>query len=69
MDRNYETFILAMAAFPDLQRQAQEEIDRVFGQDQMPHTANAKDLPFLHACFLEVNREPSGTNVAWHYSV
>lgn len=43
-----------MAAHPDLQKQAQEEIDQVFGQDQMPHTADEKSLPFLKACFLEV---------------
>lgn len=43
-----------MAAHPDLQKQAQEEIDQVFGQNQMPHTADEKTLPFLKACFLEV---------------
>lgn len=43
-----------MAAHPDQQKRAQEEIDRVFGQNQMPHTADEKTLPFLKACFLEV---------------
>lgn len=43
-----------MAAYPDLQKQAQDEIDQVFGQDEMPHTADGKKLPFLKACFLEV---------------
>ncbi|KAK7722335.1 hypothetical protein SLS64_000872 [Diaporthe eres] len=52
----FETFLLAMAANPDLQKQAQEEIDQVFGQDEMPHTADGKKLPFLEACFLEALR-------------
>lgn len=57
-DRNFETFILAMAAYPELQKQAQEEIDRVFGQDEMPHAADEKNLPFLRACLLEVIMKP-----------
>lgn len=50
-------FLLAMAAHPDLQKQAQEEIDQIFGQDEMPHTADGNKLPFLKACFLEVSTE------------
>lgn len=53
---NFETFILAMAAYPELQKQAQEEIDRVFGQDEIPHTADGENLPFLRACLLETLR-------------
>lgn len=43
-----------MAAHPELQKQAHEEIDQAFGQNEMPHTADGKKLPFLKACFLEV---------------
>lgn len=43
-----------MAAHPEIQRQAQDEIDQVFGQDEMPHMVDGKKLPFLKACFLEV---------------
>lgn len=47
-----------MAAYPELQKQAQEEIDRVFGQDEMPHAADGTNLPFLRACLLEVIMNP-----------
>lgn len=60
MDRLFETFILAMAAYPRLQKQAQEEIDKEFGQDEMPHTASGDNLPFLRACLLEVTVKLTG---------
>lgn len=47
-----------MAAYPELQKQAQEEIDGVFGQDEMPHAADGKNLRFLRACLLEVITNP-----------
>ena len=53
----FETFVLAMAAYPEIQKRAQEEVDRVFGSEEMPHTAEEKDLPFLKACLLEVSCE------------
>jgi len=46
------TFILAMAAFPDIQKQAQREVDAAF--ERMPHTSDESRLPFLKACLLEV---------------
>ncbi|KAI3397918.1 hypothetical protein diail_10087 [Diaporthe ilicicola] len=52
----FETFILAMASNRELQAQVQEEIDRIFGEDEMPHTADGNKLPFLKACFLEAMR-------------
>lgn len=58
LDRAFETFILAMAANPEVQKQAQKEIDEVFGQDEMPHTADGKKMPFIKACFLEVIISP-----------
>lgn len=51
----FETFILAMASHPDVQKEAQEEVDAIFGPNEMPHTADGKKLPFLKACFLEVS--------------
>ncbi|KAJ0120287.1 cytochrome p450 [Diaporthe amygdali] len=63
----FETFILAMAAYPELQKQAQEEVDQFFGQDKMPHTADGKNLPFLKACFFEALRwRPSFPNGVPH---
>lgn len=51
----FETFILAMAAHPEIQKKAQDEIDELFG-DAGVHDVNlnATKLPYLKACFLEV---------------
>lgn len=51
----FETFILAMATNPDIQKQAQREVDAVFGPHEMPHKTDEGKLPFLKACFLEVS--------------
>lgn len=53
----FETFILAMSAVPEIQKRAQEEVDSVFGTEEMPHMADGQKLPFLKACFLEVSYE------------
>lgn len=58
----FETFIIAMAAYPEVQKQAQEEVDSVSGTEEMPHTVDEKKLPFLKACFLEVSSEPEITD-------
>lgn len=50
-----ETFILAMATHPEVQKQAQEEVDSVFGPERMPHKTDGRTTPFLKACFLEVS--------------
>ncbi|KAF2827278.1 cytochrome P450 [Ophiobolus disseminans] len=47
-------FLLAIAAHPEFQKKAQEEIDAVFGKDQLPNgVADGNALPFLRACYLE----------------
>lgn len=51
----FETFILAMASCPEIQKEAQGEVDSVFGATEMPHAANGEKLPFLKAGFLEVS--------------
>ncbi|KAI1380247.1 putative cytochrome P450 oxidoreductase OrdA-like protein [Hypoxylon crocopeplum] len=49
-------FFLAMTIFPDAQRQAQEEIDRVVGQDRLPNMADRDNLPYIEATVKEVLR-------------
>ncbi|CAJ2512579.1 Uu.00g055940.m01.CDS01 [Anthostomella pinea] len=51
----FETFVLAMAAFPQLQKRAQKEADAFFGHDKMSsdEKPSSENLPFLKACFLE----------------
>jgi len=39
------TFVLAMCVFPEAQRKAQEEIDRVIGTERMPDYSDERSLP------------------------
>ena len=50
------TFYLAMTLFPNLQTRAQEEIDRVVGNDRLPVLADRDDLPYISALQSEVYR-------------
>ncbi|KAH9991662.1 cytochrome P450 [Russula compacta] len=49
-------FFLAMISFPDVQRRAQEEIDRVIGNDRLPTLADRGKLPYVTALRDEVYR-------------
>ncbi|ESK94121.1 cytochrome p450 [Moniliophthora roreri MCA 2997] len=46
--------VMALASFPDIQRKAQAEIDRVVGQERIPSLADVKDLPYMRALIKEV---------------
>jgi len=52
----FSTFFLAMSLFPDVQRQAQEEIDRVIGGSRLPTLADRGQLPYISALLDEVHR-------------
>jgi cytochrome P450 len=45
-----------MALFPDVQRKAQEEIDRVVGTHRLPSFGDRENLPYLDAIVQEVLR-------------
>ncbi|PLN82775.1 cytochrome P450 [Aspergillus taichungensis] len=49
-------FFLAMALNPDVQRKAQEEIDRVIGPNKLPSFADRENLPYIDAVVKEVLR-------------
>ncbi|KAF9480959.1 cytochrome P450 [Pholiota conissans] len=49
-------FIHAMAEFPEVQRKAQEEIDRVIGHDKLVTFEDEASLPYIHAICREVFR-------------
>ncbi|KAJ5648513.1 hypothetical protein N7490_004885 [Penicillium lividum] len=51
-----EGFFLAMILFPDIQRKAQEEIDRVFGEPTLPTVADRERLPYIDAVVKETLR-------------
>lgn len=41
---------------PDVQRRAQEEIDRVVGTDRLPSFEDKQDLPYIEAVYKECLR-------------
>ncbi|KAI6010730.1 cytochrome P450 [Pisolithus orientalis] len=49
-------FLLAMVLHPDVQRKAQEEIDRVVGTDRLPDFGDRPNLPYVEAILLETLR-------------
>ena len=50
------SFFLLMSLYPEVQRKAQEEIDRVIGHDRLPNAQDRKDLPYVGAIVKEVMR-------------
>ncbi|OJI85071.1 hypothetical protein ASPTUDRAFT_54746 [Aspergillus tubingensis CBS 134.48] len=54
-------FFLAMVLYPDVQRKAQEEIDRVVGTDRLPSFSDRDNLPYIDAMVKEALRWHSVT--------
>ncbi|KAF6793740.1 O-methylsterigmatocystin oxidoreductase [Colletotrichum sojae] len=50
------TFTLAMVKFPDVQRKAQAEIDRVVGTGRLPTFEDRENLPYVNALVKEALR-------------
>lgn len=50
------TFFLAMIMFPEVQRKAQEHLDRVVGTDRLPDFSDESSLPYITAMMKEVLR-------------
>ncbi|KAJ5523652.1 hypothetical protein N7494_010302 [Penicillium frequentans] len=51
-----EVFFLAMTMFPDVQCEAQREIDKVFGTPTLPKTTDRESLPYVNALVKEALR-------------
>jgi len=51
-----EVFTLAAIIAPDAMRKAQEELDRVVGQDRLPLFKDRDDLPYMSAVVEETQR-------------
>jgi fumagillin biosynthesis cytochrome P450 monooxygenase len=49
-------FFLAMLVYPDVQRKAQVEIDRVVGKDRLPEMNDAPQLPYVQGVVNECLR-------------
>lgn len=50
------SFVLAMILFPEVQRKAQMEIDRVIGNDRLPNFGDQDKLPYIGALVKEALR-------------
>lgn len=49
------SLIIALIEYPEIQRKAQEEIDRVIGNDRAPTLEDFADLPYIQALIKEVS--------------
>ncbi|KAF8588294.1 cytochrome P450 [Ramaria rubella] len=49
-------FFLAMVLYPETQKKAQEELDRVIGADRLPEFQDSKNLPYVMALCAELQR-------------
>lgn len=49
-----QSLILALVAFPDVQRKAQREIDEVVGTERLPTIEDFESLPYIKAIVKEV---------------
>ncbi|KFA66345.1 hypothetical protein S40285_01293 [Stachybotrys chlorohalonatus IBT 40285] len=52
---------LAMTLYPEAQKKAQEEIDRVVGSDRLPTLADRENMPYIQALIKEVLRWHPGS--------
>ncbi|KAI4616762.1 hypothetical protein J4E83_006342 [Alternaria metachromatica] len=50
------TFFLAMTVFPEVQKKAQEELDRVIGGGRLPVSKDKESLPYIEAIMKETHR-------------
>ncbi|KGO75739.1 Cytochrome P450, E-class, group I [Penicillium italicum] len=49
-------FSALIPAYPEIQKKAQEELDRVVGRDRFPGIEDEQNLPYCHAIIKEVER-------------
>lgn len=55
------TFVLAMTMHPEIQKKAQEELDRVIGPDRLPTWEDRPQLPYIDAILKETLRWNTAT--------
>ncbi|KAE9407389.1 cytochrome P450 [Gymnopus androsaceus JB14] len=62
-------FFLAMVKYPEYQKKAQHELDRVIGNDRLPDFSDKSSLPYIQAIVNEVLRwQPVNPLVLAHLS-
>ncbi|KAJ7444582.1 cytochrome P450 [Mycena galericulata] len=52
----FHSLILSLVAYPDAQKKAHEEIDRVVGTHRMPTLNDLEHMPYIRAMILETHR-------------
>lgn len=50
------SFMLAMTLYPEAQKKAQAEIDRVVGKNRLPTFEDRRDLPYVECLIKELLR-------------
>lgn len=51
-----QSLLMVLTAYPNVQKKAQEEVDRVVGQSRMPKLEDLEHMPYLRAITLELHR-------------
>ncbi|KAJ7682542.1 cytochrome P450 monooxygenase [Mycena polygramma] len=65
-----QAFVLAMVAYPDVQKKAQTELDDVVGKDRLPDFGDQSSLPYCNAIVKELLRwNPPAPLASPHLSV
>ncbi|KIP12391.1 hypothetical protein PHLGIDRAFT_332753 [Phlebiopsis gigantea 11061_1 CR5-6] len=53
---SFQTFILAMLHYPEVQKKAHEELDRIVGADRLPEFEDKDRLPYIMGIMIETLR-------------
>jgi cytochrome P450 len=53
---SFMAFFLVMPVFLEVQKRAQEELDRVVGGERLPVTSDKANLPYIEAVMKEAHR-------------
>ncbi|KAJ7916679.1 cytochrome P450 [Mycena leptocephala] len=51
-----QSLILALTAYPDAQKKAHDEMDRVVGEHRMPTLDDLEEMPYIRAMIMETHR-------------
>lgn len=46
-------FSALIPAYPEIQKKAQDELDRVVGRDRLPTIEDEKNLPYCHVSIIK----------------
>lgn len=56
-----QVIVLALTRYPEVQKKAQEEMDRVVGPDRTPNEHDIQDLTYMQAIIEEVSNNHFGS--------